>query len=525
MGVYRISRKETDYFSTLNTQLSNTQQELSSFIGFENEIENFQKQIELKRPNYSNETRQVLCASLQSQYAHLSHSKALDSIELLKDEKTFTVCTGHQLSLLTGPAYFIYKILHTIQLSRVLKEKYPGYNFVPVYWMASEDHDIDEIRSLHIFNNNIQWDTAEEGAVGRISMSGLQEILEEFKGYFSEEKLIEIDEIFSKNRYSTYGSFFFDLVTNLFKEYELVVLDADNIQLKKLFKPLIFKDLNNSFSFNCLNKTNRELQKKEIKLQVKPREINLFYLSKNKRSRIIKNGDLFEIDDVHYSLDDLLNLLEKEPHNFSPNVVLRPLFQEYILPNLSYVGGAGELAYWIQLKGIFEEAKIPYPILQLRSSIFFWDEKSLHKWQSLGLSLSDLFKNKENLVSDFAKAKMKDEIDTQSIEEKFEGLTKELQQASKGNLNLSQWMGAEISRMEKQLQNIQGKLKKEAKQKNESDIAWIEKQKERLFPNNSMQERKANFFHFCPDGKVQDKMKFVLNFIDPFNPDIVLLTI
>ena len=526
MKVYHIPKKETNAFDYQQLLLSEEQDKLSSYLGFLNDLSQFQKQIDLKKVQYPSKIRQELAEVLETNYKERKLPKAKAGIELLKKPTTFTVTTGHQLCLFTGPSYFVYKILHTIKLARKLKETYPTYDFIPVYWMASEDHDVEEIRSLHLFNNSIQWEEELSGAVGELKLNGLAQAITKLQALFRDEIVDELKEVSSLKNQATYGSYVFDFVTQLFRDFELVVLDPQQEDLKKHFIPIAEKELATQFSFQAVTETNQAMEKEGFHRQINPREVNLFHLSDGKRRRIIpvKNG--FTIGDSFYTLSELISSFQSSPTTCSPNVVLRPVYQEKILPNLAYVGGAGELSYWLQLKTVFERSQVTFPILQMRKSFQVIDEKSLNRWLDLSFSVTDLFKSKTELVNSYTELKMKEEISFHSALEAYKNLEKELYSVGKtGGNDIEKWIGAELTKMEKQILQIEQKLKKTIKQKHEEQIGWIEKQKERLFPGGNLQERHVNFFHFCADGKINYRLHLFLNQLDPFDASLVLLVI
>jgi len=336
--------------------------ELKSFYNRFPRLENFKAQINQKELSFSTENRKVLVSVLKSQYENIESSHITNQhIDSLKSENTFTITTGHQLNLFTGPLYFLYKIVSAINLSNELKTKYPEYNFVPVYWMATEDHDFDEINYFNFKGKKFQWNRDASGAVGELSMEGLDAVLDLFSqdlgsGTHAEdlktlfrEAYLDHDNLADATRF---------LANALFKDYGLVIVDANDSDLKRLFIPQMETELQNQTSFDAVSKTNEALSSisKDYKIQVNPREINLFYLTKNLRERIVFQDAVYQVlnTNITWSKSEIEKELLAHPERFSPNVIMRPLYQEVILPNLCYIGGGGELAYWMQLKDYFE---------------------------------------------------------------------------------------------------------------------------------------------------------------------------
>ena len=298
---------------------------------------NFKKQIEQKEA-FPATTRKVLVETLMRQYSSIKDpfNPVKENIEALRDSKTFTVVTGHQLNIFTGPLYFIYKIITVINACRELKKLYPAYRFVPVYWMASEDHDYEEIKSFRLYGQKYIWETNQQGAVGKFNTKEIRALLNKLPGDVS-----VFADAYSKN--DLLSDAVRHYVNQLFGDQGLVVIDADDRELKKLLQPVMISDIINHKPFEIVEDTNKKLATLGFHAQVNPREINFFYLEQNLRSRIEKKGkDYIVVDtDIHFSEEAIRKLIAAEPEKFSPNVILRPLYQEMILPNLAYVGGPG----------------------------------------------------------------------------------------------------------------------------------------------------------------------------------------
>jgi bacillithiol biosynthesis cysteine-adding enzyme BshC len=526
MKIQSKKRQATNFFSEKDLLLSESQHELSDFIGIPFSKDAFQKQAQLKSKEFSTEKRELLAKELNNKYASIQQNEICKkNIDSLTNENCFTITTGHQLSLLTGPIYFIYKILHVIKQCDELKVSYPDLQFVPVYWMASEDHDFEEIKSFMLFGKEIIWNTEQNGAVGRMTLDGLQEVKNRIAAVFQNNDSSEVKEWNDKLNGETYGEAFFKLIHHLFGKYGLLILDADNSNLKKAFSPILKEELTSFFSMEEVLKTNKKLLAKNIKPQVNPREINLFFLSKNKRERIIYENNKYNIGDQYFSKEEVLQMLQKMPESFSPNVILRPLYQEFTLPNLNYVGGLGELNYWLQLKSSFERVNLTFPLIQVRSSLIWIDSSTKNKMNSVRLTEADIFKTTNELTKLFISGNEKDTIDFSEINEHASNLKKEiLSKSATIDQALNPFIEAEITRIEKQLESIQSKLEKSVKLKHEKALKTIGQIKEKLFPNNNLQERSLNFLQLCKNGEISSFIETIFQTIDPFNSDILILT-
>ncbi len=305
----------------------------------------------------------------------------------------------------------------------------------------------------------------------------------------------------------------------------MIIIDGDNLQLKTEFKSIIEKEIKTQFSFNEVTKTSESLQEEGIKLQITPREINLFYIENNLRSRIqLIEGNYFIEEKGTFTQEEILILLEKHPESFSPNVVLRPLYQETILPNLCYLGGGGEMAYWLQLKGVFDNVQIPFPLIQVRNSFLQFDSGSLKKLEKINLTIEDIFNSTEELKKNYVLKNSADELNFENIDKSFsefcDTISKQIIQVDS---NLKSYSEAEISRLEKQLISIKQKLIKTEKNKHENSLSQIEQLKNKLFPNGGLQERSMNFFSICSDGNVYSHLTEIYNSIDPFGNDLIII--
>src|SRR6185312_13286249 len=332
MKVSKIGLQETHTFSSLFLSYINHTPALESFYGYYPTLENFGKQITAKGTSFSPELRKQLVKAVTGQYYNSTISPAVkENISLLDNSNTFTVTTGHQLCLFTGPLYFIYKIVTAINLSQELREKYPNQHFVPVYWLASEDHDFAEINHAYLFGKKIEWTpdaSAIGGPVGHMDTKSLKPTLESLfaimgdNGNAAELKTI-IQEAYTK--YATLSEAMFYLVDKLFGKYGLVIIDADSAELKRSFAPVITDELLNQSSYKYIRETNAQLAKAGVEAQVNAREINIFYIDEKGRNRIEKQGDTYTVVDTNtaFSKDEISELVKKIPEKFSPNVVLR----------------------------------------------------------------------------------------------------------------------------------------------------------------------------------------------------------
>ncbi len=443
--------------------------------------------------------RSTLVAALQEQYAQLTGTDtALSQINQLSNSTTFTVTTAHQPSLFTGPLYFIYKIASTINLSRRLKKAYPDYHFVPIFITGGEDHDFEEINHLHLYGKRLSWDIDAGGAVGALPSNSLQKVLQELKEVLGESD--KAQAIFSEleRAYTGHASYSMSTIAythHLFGQEGLVILDMNRPSLKKLFLPIMKEELLQQPSQAYVEKAQVALEEAGFSGQAHAREINLFYLREGLRERIEQVDGQFRVLNTNYSFteEEILHELEEHPERFSPNVIMRPLYQETVLPNLAYIGGGGEIAYWLERKEQFKHFGVNFPMLIRRNSVLWLDRGTVKRMDKLGLGISDLFEETHLLVKRFVTDQTENELSLSDEKKQLEALfTSIAKKARETDPTLEKAVLAEHARQLKAVENLEGRLMRAEKQKYEVAINQIEGLKDKLFPGNGLQERHDN---------------------------------
>lgn len=513
-----ISLRETNALSKLVLAYISDGANIQHLYNYAPKIESFEYAFDDVKQSYN--CRNELNFALQQQYKNLTvHSNTESSLNLLNNQNTFTVTTAHQLCLYTGPLYFVYKILSTIKLAIVLKEKYPTYNFVPIYWMGSEDHDFEEINHLNIYGKKVAWNTEEVGkAVGKISNKNIENTIEELSqilGNSSEvQKIIEeLKAIFVSNE--NYGKSFQAYINHLFGKYGLLVVNQDDVNLKKLFVSTFSKEIKENIVYNNIQPALNFLTE-NFHVQATPREINLFYHLPNSRERIVFEENIYKVlnSDISFSKDEILSELENSPEKFSPNVLMRPLYQQTVLPNLATVGGGGEVAYWLELKDVFKAVNVHYPIVLLRDMTLIVSKPFQEKMANWNLTNSDLFLGKDELIKkvifDSSQLELDANTEKKAIEILFDSI---MQKALAVDKSLDKSIEAEKQKVLNSINNIEAKLIRAEKKNQEQQVAQIEKLKDKLFPTGILQERFDNFLPYY----IKYNDSFFNEFIKKFN--------
>jgi bacillithiol synthase len=487
MQINQLTLSEVNQFSSLFLGFIQQVDNLKIFSGNFADIQGFNKQIADKK--FDLEKRKVLVETLKKQYKNLPNQPDLD---ILLDENTFTVTTGHQLNIFTGPLYVVFKMITTINLAKKLKSYFPDYNFVPIYWMASEDHDFAEINHFSLFGKNLAWETTQKGAVGRMNPNELEGLISE---------MLECPEIFKTAylNHETLADAARCYAHELFGNQGLVCIDADDRELKRQFIPIIKNDLLENTAFKIVSETTKELENLGYKTQIAPREINFFYLADSVRERITKEGDLFKVlnTDIEFSESEILNLLETEPERFSPNVVLRPVYEEVILPNLAYIGGPSEVPYWLQLKGIFDFHQVEFPILMPRNFGMIINKSTAKRIEKLGLSANDLFLDEITLKKNYVERNSQNSLSLSAESQEFISIfDKILEKSIKIDKTLEGAVKGEQQKVLNALENLEKRLKKAEERNQETEVNQLLGVKQKLFPNGVPQERAENFLNF-----------------------------
>lgn len=497
MEIDCIRYSDINFLNPLVSDYLNQGQDTRPFYQAFPSVENFQQPINNKQ--FSDHHRKVLVEVLKGQYTNIKENRqALRQIDKLADSNTFTVTTGHQLCLFTGPLYFVYKILSAVKLSRQLKEAYPDKEFVPVYWMASEDHDFEEINHFVTKGKRYNWPGENTTGVGRLTPE-LEDLKNELKQDLgpgtNADKLVDLFyEAYCKGLTLSSGTRW--LVNELFAQYAVVVIDADDARLKTLFAPSIKAELNNQIAFHHVSATNEKLSALGYNIQVTPRDINLFYLTDESRIRITKSDNGFELSDnsKHWTESEIIQEVDTHPERFSPNVLLRPVYQETILPNLAYIGGAGELSYWFEMKAMFEAFEVEFPIIMLRNSAVVLTERTSAKWQKLGFTNSDFFKPVLELENQLVNRETTYSTSTQNEQESLIRLFDQLKQRAEGiDKTLGQSTEAERTKALKTLARLEKKMQRAEKRHYQESIERLHTIYDQVFPNGTFQERKVNF--------------------------------
>lgn len=482
--------------------------------------------LNLKQNNFPISKRLVLQEVLRDQYKGLTTlDKLSENLNALGEANCYTVTTGHQLVFAGGPMFFFTKIIECIQWAKIIQDKL-AIRCVPVFWLASEDHDFEEIAGLNIFNHKLKWESTQKGAVGFFELSEVQELIQQLltilgthahvegvktallKAYTMQHDLAQATRI---------------LVHELLGETGIVVLDARDVRLKKLFLPIIAKEIQTKeWSKQWIDAQSVVLR--EYKQMVTPREINLFYLRHQYRERLDWDGEKIVTVDGKYQWENAQVFMEmalKETQNISPNVCLRPLYQECILPNLAYIGGAGEVAYWLQLTQVFASANLAYPLPIVRTSFAFLPQKNYQKLLDFHLDLADLWLRSDLLTNKLVEVNPTVLIDLNTEKAEIKQLFKQLHNKGiKISKDLAPVVFGEEKRALGVLENLEKRFRNADKKNREQEIKQLHQIQEKLFPNGVFQERYFSLFQLLTHYSWTEITQLIQSNIQAFDSSI-----
>jgi len=464
------------------------------------------------------EFRNELSTIINNQYKSFDpSSKTLKNISLLKNKETVAVVTGQQLGILGGPLYTFYKIITAIKLCSHLSERYDNYHFVPVFWLEGDDHDFEEVRSINVLNDNnelikISYNdeaTEEEQNRGSIGHLKLKESIGQFlKDYENQLRNTEFKNPIMENLKSfyteekTFKEPFKELLFWLFDQYGLVIFDPQDVKVKELLKPVFKKEIND-FRNHTEKLVNISASLEELyHAQVKIRPINLFYNYDEGRYVIepIENEFRLKGKRKKFTLEELINLIEADPEKFSPNVLLRPICQDFLFPTGFYICGPSEVAYFAQILPLYEFYDIDPAIIYPRSSVTILEKTLKSILEKYRLSITDIFTEPNKL-----KNQIINNVSDKNLEEIFKETKNQIDLAfdnlKEKLFELDKTMGDVTSKYRLKvlgyIDELKGKAAEAQKKRYEITLRQIDKASANLFPEMNLQERELSFFHYA----------------------------
>ncbi len=472
--------------------------------------------------------RSILAAVLREQYARLpEHGRVGESIAALESEDTFCITTAHQPTLLLGPLYFLYKAISTILVAREA-ERRTQHRIVPVFVLGSEDHDLEELNRVQLFGRQLVWEPGLRGAVGPMPTHTLKPVLEKLRSILGESPTaLHLWEIFRKayEEQPTFAEATRAVLHRLLGHHGLVVADLNDARLKRFLVPILRDELLHQTAYRIVSETIEQLKAIGYKEQAPPRPINLFYLREGRRERIALEGDQYHVlnTSLTFTAEAILREVDAHPDRFSPNVILRPLYQEMVLPSLAYVGGGGELAYWLERQSLFEHYGVPYPILVRRHSVLWIDRDAIKRSLKFPFPWERYFDDPETLVRDYVSAHADAGVDLSAEKTALQGIYERIARRAKAiDPTLEAAVLADAVKAVGQIEHWQSRLLRTEKQKHEIALNQLRALRNKLFPDGQLQERVDNFIpYYLKYG--ERFIEALMENLEPFESGFVIL--
>lgn len=462
--------------------------------------------------------RSQIAAILEEQQIRFGTGKDAEAHALLlQHDSTFAVVTGQQVGILGGPLYTLYKIITVIKLADKLNNELPDYNFIPVFYLEAEDHDYDEISKISIIDAKNELQTFQylpegkpleknPGSVGSIVFDAeIESFLDSIEMNLQPSDFRSSVMELMRHSYRAgvdFATAFAGYINGLLPNSGVVILDPRDRALKNLVKPLFQKELQtHPKTSEIVIKWSAALEQ-SFHAQVKPRAINLFLKHRGGRYLIEPRETGYGLKGARqrFTDEEMLSLVENSPELFSPNVLLRPIVQDYLLPTYVYVGGPSEIAYFAQLKNVYEHFDVTMPVIYPRASATVIEEKVRRTIDKFDISPFDLFMNLELLQKNVS-AKLSDvkleEIFTKTNANIDESL-KELRYALQ---TVDPTLSGSYDNARKKIEYQVNRLKEKAYDAQRKNFATamrqIEKAALHITPNGTFQERSYPVFQYC----------------------------
>ena len=475
-----LSYRATGRFGPLFCDYTENKTELREFHSGFPDHEAFSGIIAAREKSFDGNQRMLLCSALAD---NSHHPVQQSNLEKLSRENCFTVSCGHQLCIAGGPQYMTFKILSTIRLAEELKNQFPDKEFVPVFWMAGEDHDLEEILSFRFFQQAYRIQLEGSGAVGKLDCADVQSQLSGIRDFPA-----PMAEAYKPG--SSLAEATRKWLNHYFGAKGLLILDPDKRELKASFLPVMLKELQSDDLYNRVTQQTRKLEELGYEAQLHLRELNLFYLQDNQRKRLIRSDNSLSTSDgsTSWSMSEGLEFFRKHPECLSPNAALRPLYSQQILPDVAFIGGPAEIAYWLQLKPAFDLHELVFPILIPRFSGMIIPESRSARLEKLGIATAELFQDEVLLRRKLSLGEHN--LTIPKLRPVFSDM---LNMAAEQDASLVPALEADIHRMEAMAEGMIRRIRKAAEKKAETQLKQLENILEFCFPGGELLERSESW--------------------------------
>ncbi|MDH4070407.1 MAG: bacillithiol biosynthesis cysteine-adding enzyme BshC [Ignavibacteria bacterium] len=461
--------------------------------------------------------RVLLSSVLERQnLAFGAQTKALTNVRLLSKETTFAVVTGQQVGLFGGPMYTLYKTLTCLQTAAALKTRFPKYDFVPVFWLEGEDHDFQEVSRVNVldrggapvrleYSGDPRTQARNSGPAGDVILTdSIEEVFRTLEQSllpteFTADTLSSLRKSYSEGRTLLHA--FATWLNHLFDDSGLLFLNPSEPELKRELTPLFEREIRDYPATSQLVVRQSADLEERYHAQVKPKSINLFLLHKGGRYLIEPRETDFSLKGTrqYFPKEELGVILHQNPERFSPNVVLRPIVQDYLLPTVAYIGGPSEVAYQAQLSLVYEHFGVVQPVIIPRASATFIEDRVDRVAGKYQLPAVRLFEDPEVVTREILQQLGGVNIDAlfrtagESVENMMAELTfglTEIDATLKGPLEGGR------SKIEGALRGLKEKSLAAQKRRNETAVRQIERALQTVMPAGNLQERELNIVYY-----------------------------
>ncbi|OIK15186.1 bacillithiol biosynthesis cysteine-adding enzyme BshC [Bacillus sp. MUM 13] len=462
--------------------------------------------------------RMELATYIQQYMARFPLSdKAARNIEDLKNETSVVVVGGQQAGLLSGPLYTIHKVISIIKLAAE-QEKEINARVIPLFWIAGEDHDLAEVNHVYTLKNQKPEKKTYplyhpfKSAVTDVELdletayAWMEEIVETYgETDFTNKLLADMKGILQQS--NTFADFFAALIHEWFSEYGLLMIDAGDPSLRKIESEYFGQIITNTRNITEAVLSQQSFMQEQgynRAIEMDPSAANLFYYDRDKKERTLLefDGDTFygKNGEVSFSYGELLSIAENEPEKLSNNVVTRPLMQEMLLPVLAFISGPGEIAYWAELKRVFDLFSMKMPLIMPRLNITILERGIWTDMKDTGLDLETVLTEGADASMEAFLESVKDdeawlqyELTKKQLAENHHLLSEKAMEIDRG---LAPLMEKNRLYLERQLDFIYGKIVDSTRRNHSVSVNKYQRITNSLYPLGSPQERIWNIFYY-----------------------------
>lgn len=457
-------------------------------------------------------------------YIGNTHPAVEKNIGLLAQPNTFCVITGQQTGVFLGPLYTIHKALTAVALSRQLQERYPHYRVIPVFWCSADDHDFPEISRTAFISQDNQLieqqyltDDFELKPIYKLpAPENLPDLISELLTQTGNRPyLADIGDLLNSTLQdsTSVSRWVSRVMAQLFGRFGVILIPSNLPPLRQMMQPLFAREIDSpAFSTSLVNAAGQQLIDAGYHGQIDRHEraVNIFYHQNQRRYRLIWQDDYFELDQLNqkWAYPDLQKVIAEHPERFSPGVVLRPIIQDYLFPTVAYVAGPGEIAYFAQLKPVYEACDIPMPVVFPRSSLTIVEPKVQRLLDKLNIEFTDVFHKPDWLVQRVMNDSFSDAFETKvehtrlSIRAELDELLIEIQQLHSDTVQFAEQSFGKIDYTIRQVRDKVFQAHKKQQKVVRSQLDTI-------------------LTHIVPNGKPQERVLNIFPYLMTYGPDVL----